>query len=88
MPRGKKMRTTFNAGRIPRADRIQRLTIGGALMMLTVSGLSEHVNWQGIVAIVLQTELLLTGIAGWCPVYWMCRAMKNEMNPNRHRSED
>lgn len=24
-------------------------------------------------ALVLQIELLLTGLAGWCPVYWACR---------------
>ena len=64
---------SFNAGRIPQADRIQRLVIGGALMLLTVSGFSQHIDWRGIVALALQAELLLTGIVGWCPVYWTCR---------------
>ena len=69
----------FNAGRIPQADRIQRLVIGGALMLLTVSGFSSHIEWRGIVALALQAELLLTGIVGWCPVYWTCQIrMKDE----------
>jgi len=72
MPADSNIRS-FNAGHIPQADRIQRLVIGGALMLLTVSGFSNHIDWRGIVALALQTELLLTGIAGWCPVYWACR---------------
>ena len=65
--------TTLKVGRIPRADRIQRLVIGGALMLLTVSGFAQHLDWRGILALILQTELLLTGMVGWCPVYWTCR---------------
>ena len=52
--------------------------IGGALMLLTVSGFLNHVEWRGIVALTLQTELLLTGIVGWCPVYWTCRVRMKE----------
>lgn len=47
-------------------------------MMLTVSSLIHYVEWRGIVAIALQSELLLTGIVGWCPVYWSCRIRTNE----------
>jgi hypothetical protein len=65
--------THIDAGRIPKADRIQRLLIGGALMLLTLCGLFERVDWRAIVALSLQTELLLTGLVGWCPMYWTCR---------------
>ena len=68
--------THINAGKIPRADRIQRLTTGGALMLLTATSLWDHVEWRALVALALQLELLITGLAGWCPIYWMCRARK------------
>ena len=64
---------TFDRGRISQADRIQRLLIGGALMALTVSGLIHRIEWRGVVALTLQAELLLTGLVGWCPIYWTCR---------------
>ena len=60
------------AGRVGRADRIQRLMIGAALMLLTVSGLGESADWRSVVALLLQTQLLLTGLVGWCPIYWAC----------------
>ncbi len=66
----------FSAGRINSSDRRQRLMIGGALMVLTVIGLVEEVEWRGLVALSLQTELLLTGLAGWCPMYWACSIKK------------
>jgi hypothetical protein len=65
--------THIEAGGIPKADRIQRLMIGGGLMLLTLTGLLERVEWRALVALSFQTELLLTGIAGWCPIYWTCR---------------
>ena len=66
----------FSAGRINSSDRRQRLMIGGALMVLTVIGLVEEVEWRGLVALSLQLELLLTGLAGWCPMYWACSIKK------------
>ena len=60
-------------GRIPRADRIQRLLIGGALMLFTLIGLYEQADWTRMIVLALQFELLATGIVGWCPVYWACR---------------
>jgi len=65
--------STFDRGRIPGADRVQRLVIGIALMALTISGLFYRVEWRSVIALTLQAELLLTGIAGWCPIYWTCR---------------
>ncbi len=64
-------------GKIPRGDRAQRLVIGGALMLLTISGLTESVGWRSVLALILQTELMITAIGGWCPVYWACDANKN-----------
>ncbi len=66
-------RQTAKRGAIPRADRLQRLIIGGTLMVLTIYGLFERFEWRAILALCLQIELLVTGIAGWCPMYWACR---------------
>ena len=52
-------------GTIPFPDRIQRVTMGLALMLLTVLGLIESANWKLWIAVVLQSELLVTGLAGW-----------------------
>ena len=60
------------AGRIAEADRLQRLTIGVLLMMLTLSKSFELADWRTVLALVLQAELLITGLAGWCPIYWGC----------------
>ena len=59
-------------GRIPTADRIQRLLLAACLMLLTVLGLLESPEWKKWTALVLQLELLVTGLAGWCPIYWGC----------------
>ena len=69
-------RNWYLRGKIPRGDRAQRLVIGGALMLLTISGLTESVGWRSVLALILQTELMITAIAGWCPVYWACDANK------------
>ena len=60
-------------GRIPRPDRLQRVLLGLLLMMLTIIGLIESPEWKKWAALVLQSELLITGLAGWCPIYWACR---------------
>lgn len=62
----------LSRGRIHSGDRIQRLVSGGALMALTISGLIQHIEWRGLLALTIQAELLLTGLAGWCPMYWAC----------------
>jgi len=61
------------AGRVSLPDRLQRIIISLCLMALTVWGLIDATNWTLWVALALQTELLLTGLAGWCPIYWACR---------------
>jgi len=72
----------FDLGKIPHGDRAQRLLIGGALMLLTLTGLPEQSTWRSTVALALQAELLLTGLFGWCPVYWGCRlASPNSTTP-------
>jgi hypothetical protein len=71
-------RTVFELGQFSGPDRIQRLLVGGCLMMLTIVGLFDRVEWRGIIALLLQAELLLTALAGWCPVYWACRVTKRE----------
>lgn len=76
----KKSPSHIELGFVQRVDRVQRLVIGGVLMLLTLTGFAERVEWRGVVAVALQTELLLTGIFGWCPVYWGCKlAMKENL---------
>ena len=41
-------------------------------MALTILGLLEAADWKKWTALILQTELLFTGVAGWCPIYWAC----------------
>ena len=42
-------------------------------MILTVLGLLESPEWKKWAALALQMELIVTGLAGWCPIYWTCR---------------
>ena len=65
-------RNWYLRGKIPRGDRAQRFVIGGALMLLTISGLAESFGWRSVLSLILQTELMITAIAGWCPIYWAC----------------
>lgn len=67
------------SGNVPAADRIQRLSIGALLMALTLSGLAERADWRTLLALALQLELLVTGIAGWCPVYWGCSLARSSL---------
>ena len=60
------------SGRVPLPDRVQRLVLGASLMALTLSGLSESVDWRKLTSLALQAELLITGLVGWCPIYWAC----------------
>ncbi|MCH7719869.1 MAG: hypothetical protein IH988_02605 [Planctomycetes bacterium] len=55
------MRTTvtFNA-------RIQRVLAGGLLIGLNTVGLASSPDWLKWAALVLQLELVATGLAGWC----------------------
>ena len=71
-------RRTTRSGRIVFPDRLQRLVIGGVLMALTVCGLMDGFGWKKAIALLLQIELLLTAMAGWCPFYWACRIRSRE----------
>ncbi len=72
-------------GIIPFPDRTQRVVFGLGLMLLTILGLFESSDWKKWAALVLQSELLLTGLVGWCPIYWTCRIGKTQ---TRHRECD
>ncbi len=60
-------------GAVSAADRLQRLIIAVILMGLTLLGLLRDPNWLLAIALAVQIELLLTALAGWCPIYWACR---------------
>ena len=64
-------------GKIDSVDRIQRLIIGSALMLLTLTSI-EHLTWRSGTTLFIQADLLLTGFFGWCPVYWTCRSLQQE----------
>ncbi len=84
---GNQQKVITMIGRIPFPDRLQRLFLATCLMALTVLGLLESTDWKKWTALVLQTELLFTGLAGWCPIYWACRigrltsSQSNENSP-------
>ena len=65
-------------GRVSKADRIQRMVSGLLLMTLTLSGMLEKFDWRSFLAIAIQSELLITALVGWCPIYWGCRLKANE----------
>ena len=57
-------------GTINHADRAQRLLAGSLLLALNAVSLSESADWTRWLALLVQLELLATGLAGWCPFYW------------------
>ncbi len=60
-------------------DRIQRIIMGVVLLLLNIFGGGlKNGEWTSIVSLVLQIELLATGLVGWCPLYWSLSLRKNE----------
>ncbi len=57
-------------GRVGSPDRIQRLVIGLILLGLNTIGLLVDPDWIRFAALGVQIELILTALAGWCPLYW------------------
>ena len=51
-----------------RDDRAQRLLLGAMLMALNLYGMSHGATWNQWVALAVQLDLLVTGLAGWCPM--------------------
>ena len=74
-------------GRVSLPDRIQRTLLGACLMVLTLLGLSEASGWKTWAALALQAELLITGLAGWCPIYWACRVGTGRPSPPESAKE-
>jgi len=53
------------------ADRVQRVSIG--LLLLVLNLLSKDFSEFSAVSLAslfIQIELILTGLIGWCPLYW------------------
>ena len=57
-------------GKVISADRVQRLVIGFLLTLINLAGILNEPTIGRWVALALQLELLVTGLAGWCPFYW------------------
>ena len=60
-------------GNVQPADRIQRVALGVVLILLNAIGLAKSPDWAKWTALAFQVELVLTGVAGWCPLYWSLR---------------
>ncbi len=84
MPQMRHDNSAAMIGTIGFPDRTQRVVFGLGLMLLTILGLLESSDWKKRTALVLQSELLLTGLVGWCPIYWTCRIGKTKTG-NRQR---
>lgn len=53
------------------ADRAQRVLIGFILLCLNfLSNDFSELSSTALISMVVQIELLLTGLIGWCPLYW------------------
>ena len=65
-------------GLINQADRLQRLMVGGVLISLNAFGLHEAGDWTRWLALVVQLELLATGLVGWCPFYWSLGRLRGQ----------
>ena len=63
-------------GNVQPADRIQRVAFGVVLILLNAVGLSQSPDWAKWTALALQLELVLTGMTGWCPLYWSLRRFR------------
>ena len=67
------MTTTLESlrGRVGFHDRTQRIMIGLILLVLNVIGMvtepGDALRWA---ALIFHMDLIVTGLAGWCPVYW------------------
>jgi len=61
--------------------------MGAALMALTLSGMLERFEWRSVFALMLQSELLLTGLFGWCPIYWACRIQTKDSAEDPSRNQ-
>ena len=70
------MSDSIDSGRVVLPDRLQRFALALCLMSLTVLGLLESSDWKKWMALAIQSELLLTGLVGWCPFYWACSLRK------------
>ena len=58
-------------------DRIQRILMGFVLLVLNLlSHDLSNLSLTAVVSLFLQIELLLTGLVGWCPLYWSLSFVK------------
>jgi hypothetical protein len=60
-------------------DRIQRVIIGTVLLLLNLfsKNFSEF-SALSIASLFIQIELILTGLIGWCPLYWSLSLKKKK----------
>ena len=63
-------------GHVQPEDRIQRVAFAVVFISLNAVGLAKSPDWAKWTALALQLELLLTGLSGWCPLYWSLRRFR------------
>ena len=56
-------------------DRVIRVIAGIVLLALYVTGVVA--GWLGIVFVVLAAVLLVTGVVGFCPLYYLLKIKTN-----------
>lgn len=63
---------------IKESDRAQRVLMGTLLIILNVLN-SFNSKWSlaSFASLFLQIELVVTGVVGWCPLYWGLNKYKN-----------
>ena len=60
-------------------DRLQRIIMAVILIFLNlIGGDFSSITTSSFIALMVQIELLLTGIVGWCPLYWSASFMKKK----------
>jgi len=57
-------------------DRVQRTMMGFMLMILNGFNSYDHWNLISSISLLLQIELILTGVLGWCPLSWVVTKKK------------
>lgn len=74
-------------GFLSRSDRVQRLVLGATLILLNVYGMKHGVSWNQWVALVIQLDLIVTGMIGWCPMAMACRAADAKLVQREGKNE-
>lgn len=59
-------------------DRAQRLIVGVILLAINITNSLDATNFStlNLIAMLIQVELIVTALVGWCPFYWSISYVK------------